>query len=341
MLSADTEKIGILAMAYHMPEGRKRLADVFRDEQVPFGTLAKNIDFVRDLGIDEVWVTEEMPSELALKAARKALKESGLDPSEIDVIIDFSSIPEDFPGPTWSAAGLIQEALGCHRAFATAVNCGGCASYHVALKSACALLASSDRFQTALLVAGDRTPRYNKVYYPITVASDGGGCLILKKGHGSRVVLGCEIRSIGRLHDVWYVPGLPNRKPLEPPTEKLLHMHCDLEKFNRGVIPVNFVMFRKVMQQLLTRLGKTFADVDYYIYPSFSTWDQAYFMKAFGVPPEKVYLENRKRHGHVQENDMLINYVDALEEGRIPSDATVMVVSNGAGFLWAAALVQS
>lgn len=333
-------RIGILSQAYYMPEGRKPVAEVFVDEAkfVKFGTLAKNIDFKRDVGIDEVWVTEDMPSALASRAVRDALEQAGIAGSAVDLIVDFSSIPEDYVGPIWSMAGLIQEEIGAKRAFATSVNCGGCASYHVALKTVCALMESDDRYQTALLFAGDRTPRFNKTYYPITVASDGAGALILKKGHDRGVILGTEIRSIGRLHDVWYVPGLPH-EPTGPLEEQLLHMHCDLKKFNEGVIPVNFFMFRNVLEDILKRTQLRAEDIDYYIYPSFSTWDQAYFMKAFKIPPEKIYLDNRKRHGHVQECDMVVNYVDAIREGRVKAGDRVMVISNGAGFLWGAAVV--
>lgn len=334
------DSIGILSEAYYLPPDKKLVADVFRDEKVPFGTLSKNIDFQRDVGIEDIYVTEEMPSVLALEASKRAIEKAGIRPEDIDLVVDFTSIPEDYVGPTWSAAGLVQERLGLTRAFATAVNTGGCASYHIALKAVSALMLSDPDFDTALLFAGDRTPRFNKTYYPITVASDGGSALILKRNCERARILGIETISVGRLHDVWYVPGLQNRTSDEDVSEELLHMYAKMDEFNAGVIPINFFMFRKVMEKLLTGLGMTFDDVDYYVYPTFSTWDQAYFMKRFGLTPEKVYTKALKHRGHVQESDMVLNYVDALAEGSIRKGDKVMVVSNGAGFAWSAALVE-
>lgn len=334
------DTVGILSEAFYLPPDKKLVSDVFRDEKVPFGTLLKNIDFQRDIGIEDIHVTDEMPSSLAIKASKLAIEKAGIDPGVIDLVVDFTSIPEDYVGPTWSAAGLVQDELGIGNAFATAVNTGGCASYHLALKTVMALMQSDDRCETALLFAGDRTPEFNKTYYPITVASDGGSALILRKNSARAKILGVETISVGRLHDVWYVPGLQNRKPGEEATEELLHMFAKMDKFNEGVIPINFVMFRKVMEKLLNKLGLSFDDVDYYIYPTFSTWDQGYFMKRFRLTPDKVYTKALKHRGHVQESDMVINYAEAVEQGLINKGDKVMVVSNGAGFAWSAALVH-
>lgn len=332
--------IGIAAEAYYLPETKKKVSDVFRDEDIPFGTLAKNIDFRRDIGIEEIHVTEELASALALKAVQKTLLQAGMSGSDIDFIIDFTSVPQDYIGPTWSAAGFIQKEIGAQKAFSTAITTGGCASYHFALKTACAIMTAEPEMEIALLFAGDRTPRFNKTYYPITVASDGGSALILKKGSERGKLLALDTISIGRLHDVWYVPGLGHRKSDTSDLEKLLHMHCDMKKFNDGVIPVNFFMFKKIVKHVLEMAQKTLEDIDVFIYPNFSTWDQDYFSKAIGMARERVYTKRLKERGHVQESDMVINYADAVADNVIKKGSLVMVISNGAGFAWSAALVQ-
>lgn len=332
--------IGILAEAYYLPPSKKKVQDILDAENIPFGTFAKNVDFRRDIGIEEVHVTDEMPSEVAVKTAKNVISKSGVSGSEIDLIIDFTSLPQDYIGPTWSAAGLVQEAIGADRAFCTALTVGGCASYHFAMRSALALMRSDEKINTVLLVAGDRTPDLNKTYYPITVASDGGGALILKKGCDRAVILGIETISIGRLHDVWYVPGLGRKKPDEEASETLIHMYCNMKKFNEGVIIRNFFMFRKVINKLLSRIGMTMDDIDYFVYPTFSTWDQKYFCEALNIPREKVSTEGLRHRGHVQESDMVINYARAVEDGAIKKGDIVMVVSNGAGFAWSAVVVR-
>lgn len=335
------EQIGILSSGYYLPPERKSVVEIFRDEELPEGSPAAGVDFRRDIGIEAVHLAgDELPSELGLEASRRALAGAGLEPGDLDLIVDFTSIPEDYVAPTWAAAGLVQAELGAERALATAVNTGGCASYHVALKTACAMMRSDERLRRALLFAGDKTPALNKTYFPITVTCDGGSAVVLEKGHDRRAVLAVEVVTVGQLHDVWYVPGITNPEPGEPVSEKLLHMKSDLELFKKNVIPINLFMFRRVMTACLQRTGMKLTDVDYFVYPTFSAWDLAGFCKGMRIPREKIYADGLGRHGHIQENDMVVNYEDAAAEGRIGEGDLVMVTTNGAGFTWGAALIR-
>ncbi|WP_457654439.1 3-oxoacyl-ACP synthase III family protein [Rhodocaloribacter sp.] len=332
--------VGILAAAYFLPPARKPVAEVFRDEEIPAVKLAADVDFRRDIGIEAVHVAAgRSAAELALEAVRRVMDEAGMDPEEIDLIVDFTSIPEDHPAPTWSAAGLVQREIGARRAFATAVNTGGCASFHATLKTVLAWMRGSDRLRTALLFTGDKTPALNHTYYPITVICDGGSATLLRKNHERRVILGVETATVGKLHDVWFIPGFHNRDPANE-AQTWLHMKSDLPKFNAEVIPINLFMFRRVMRGALKQAGLKMKDVDYFIYPTFSTWDQRSFCQGFRIPPEKIYTAGLERHGHLQETDMVLNYEDAVREGLIREGDTVMVTTNGAGFAWGAAVIR-
>ncbi len=332
--------VGILASAYYLPPARKPLEEVFRDEDIPAGGLSADVDFQRDIGIEAVHVAEESAAaDLALEAVRRVIDEAAIDPGEIDLIVDFTSIPEDYPAPTWSAAGLVQRAIGARRAFATAVNTGGCASFHATLKTVLAWMRGDERLHTALLFTGDKTPARNHTYYPITVICDGGSATLLRKNHDRRVILGVETATVGKLHDVWYIPGFHHRDPAEE-SPTWLHMKSNLPKFNAEVIPINLFMFRRVMRGALKQAGLKMKDVDYFIYPTFSTWDQRSFCRGFRIPPEKIYTAGLERHGHLQETDMVLNYEDAVREGLIREGDTVMATTNGAGFAWGAAVIR-
>src|SRR6476646_29580 len=205
--------IGILEANYYLPATKKSLSQVFEDEEKPAEVFGANVDFEKDIGIDALHVAQhETATDLCVNAARITMAKAGIDPNEIDLIIDFTSIPEDYVAPTWSAAGQVQKAIGATRAFTTAINTGGCASYQTTLKVACSLMSANDRYNTALLVAGDKTPEFNHNYFPITVVSDGGSAVILKKGLDRRRILGVEVATLGKLHDIWVIPGIHNRK---------------------------------------------------------------------------------------------------------------------------------
>jgi 3-oxoacyl-[acyl-carrier-protein] synthase-3 len=74
-------------------------------------------------------------------------------------------------------------------------------------------MSANDRYNTVLLIAGDKTPEFNHNYFPITVVSDGGSAVILQKNMTKRRILGIEVATVGRLHDMWVIPGIHNRKP--------------------------------------------------------------------------------------------------------------------------------
>lgn len=138
---------------------------------------------------------------------------------------------------------------------------------------------------------------------------------------------------------MWYIPGFHNRD-VNDGKDKWLHMTADIAKFNKEVIPINLFMFRKVMRDALARIGRKQHEVSYYVYPTFSTWDQKAFCNAFMIPPEKIFTDGLQRHGHLQETDMVLDYVDAMDEGHIKDGDLVMLTTNGAGFSWGAALIQ-
>ena len=336
------QNIGIFEANYYLPPTKKPLSQIFSDEEKPTAVFDANVDFEKDIGIDALHVASgESAADLCINAAKITMAKAGIDPKEIDLIIDFTSIPEDYVAPTWSAAGQVQQAIGATRAFTTAINTGGCASYQTTLKVACSLLSANDRYHTALLVAGDKAPEYNHNYFPITVVSDGGSAVILRKNMATRRILGVEIATVGRLHDMWVIPGIHNRRAedIGGKYPRWLHVCGDILRFNKELIPINLFMFRKVMLAVLKQVGKKMEDVAYFVYPTFSAWDQNAFLKAFGLPREKVSIENM-HHGHLQETDMVVGYVDAIAADKIKDGDLVMLATNGAGFSWGASLVQ-
>ena len=336
-----TTGIGILSSAYYLPSETAGVSEIFGREAIPQERLVADIDFQLDIGIERVHLAgEASAASLGLAASRQAMEKASIGADELDLIVDFTSVPEEHPAPTWSAAGLIQKELGAQLAWATAVNTGGCASYHVALKTTCALMAADPKLNTALLFAGDKVPPFNHTYYPITVICDGGSALILRKGYSRRVILAVEVATVGKLHDIWYVPGFHNRDEERVPDMSWLHMTCNVPKFNKEVIPINLFMFRRVMRAAMKQAGLKSSEIDYTIYPTFSSWDQESFCRGMRIDPEKIYTAGLARHGHLQETDMVLNFVDAEEAGIMAPGDKIMVTGNGAGFTWGAAIIE-
>lgn len=86
--------IGILEANYYLPSTKKVLSQIFEDEEKPTEAFAANVDFEKDIGIEALHVARnETAADLAINAAKRTMARSGIDSQEIDLIIDFTSIP--------------------------------------------------------------------------------------------------------------------------------------------------------------------------------------------------------------------------------------------------------
>src|ERR1043166_6309186 len=85
------DNIGIFEANYYLPETIKTLTQLFEDEEKSSEVFDANVDFHKDIGIDALHVAKkERAADLCINAARMTMEKSGIDPKEIDLIIDFT-----------------------------------------------------------------------------------------------------------------------------------------------------------------------------------------------------------------------------------------------------------
>ncbi|MEL7026170.1 MAG: beta-ketoacyl-ACP synthase III [Pseudomonadota bacterium] len=148
-------------------------------------------------------------SDLAQRAARAALANAKLDPSDIDAIVLATSTADlTFP----SAATMVQNALGMVGGFAFDIQ-AVCAGFVFALGNANALIVSGQA--NRVLVIGAET--FSRILDfedrgTCVLFGDGAGALILEaaEGQGStddRGILSVDLNSDGRHRDILYVDG--------------------------------------------------------------------------------------------------------------------------------------
>lgn len=186
----------------------------------------------------------ETTSDLATKAALAALRDAGMDASEVDAIVLATSTADlIFP----SAATMVQAKLGMTRGFAFDLQ-AVCAGYVYALTNANALILSGQA-KTVLVIGaetfsklmdwGDRTT--------CVLFGDGAGALVLKAEeqpgtNTDRGILSSDLNSDGRFKDLLYVDGgvstgrtghlrMEGKEVFRHAIEKLAETaHCALEK---------------------------------------------------------------------------------------------------------------
>jgi len=151
----------------------------------------------------------ETTSEMAAKAAQKALDAAGLSADDLDAIIVATSTPDlTFP----SAATMVQNHLGMSAGFAFDIQ-AVCAGFVFALANANALIVSGQA--TRIMVIGAET--FSRILDwedrgTCVLFGDGAGALILEAASGEgtnddRGILATDLNSDGRYRDILYVDG--------------------------------------------------------------------------------------------------------------------------------------
>ena len=155
----------------------------------------------------------QLTSDLAIKAANKALKASGLTGKDIDVIIVGTTTPDDtFP----SSAVKVQAALKMNHGFAFDVQ-AVCSGFVYAMTIADNLIRGGE-VRRALVIGADTLSRILNWEDRSTCVlfGDGAGAIVLEASEQNgevtdRGILGSVMHSDGRLRELLYVNGGPSR----------------------------------------------------------------------------------------------------------------------------------
>ncbi len=325
--------IGIAAAAVVLPGRKCATRDLFQEESLTFHPAV-----AERLGIDEVPICDdEAGSVMALTACQKALQRAELEAAQVDLIVDYSILPQEYLVPAWNMSNKLQHELGAKKAFTVGFSGGGASNFLVALSSAVAVLQANEKLASALLVAADVTIPGNRILNsadPVTVFGDSAGALVLRKGIEGSVVIGTELNSEGSYHDVCYIPGGALAHPDDP---ALYRMKLDKQRYEKAP---KHEKLRDMLALHLERTGNSRDDIVFGLYPNLSLEDQQRFAEALGFGSDQIDRANLKSHGHLQGTDFVVNYLSMLESNRVSRGQYFLLASHGMGFLAGVSLLR-
>lgn len=273
----------------------------------------------------------EKTSDLALAAARAALKDAGMDAGELDLIICCTTTPDEtFP----STATMVQSRLGMTRgaAFDLQAVCSGfiyglsVADNMIRGGQARTVLVIGAESMSRLLDWNDRTT--------CVLFGDGAGALVLQahdgKGDNSdRGILNTRLFSDGRLHDMLYVDGGPSSTR----TTGFLRMQGK-EVFRHAVTNI-----AEAIQASADAAGIPVADIDWFVPHQANQRILDGTAKKLGIPPEKV-ISTVAVHGNTSAASVPLALEVAVRDGRVKKGDLVLLEAMGGGFTWGAALIR-
>ncbi len=311
----------------------------------PAKTLT-NADLERMVATSDEWITErtgirerriaatgEACSDLALKAAERALASADVRADDLDLIL-LATCTGDYPLP--ATACLIQHQLGATKAAACDIS-AACCGFVYALSVADAYVRTGMRH---VLVIG------SEVMSAITDWSDRNTCILFGDGAGAAVisaseedrgVLSTHLRSDGVLSELIAVPGGGSRLPL---SEKVIaeKMNCIKMKGNE-TFKVAVRMLEEIARETLATNRLRIEDLDLYVPHQANMRILKAVAERLGLPLDKVML-NLDKYGNTSAASIPIALDEAVRQGRIKDGSLVMLGAFGAGLTWASALIK-
>lgn len=306
--------------------------------------IMKNADFEGMVETSDEWIVQrtgirqrhiaaedETTASLGEAAAREALKNAGLTPDDIDLIVLATSTPNNtFP----ATAVEIQQRLGMRHGFAFDMQ-AVCSGFVYAVTTADlyirgglakrVLVIGSETFSRLL----DWTDRSTCVLF-----GDGAGALVLEAGEGEgsiadRGVLAASLRSDGMHREKLYVDGGPST------TGTVGHLRME----GREVFKHAVGMITDVIESTFDQAGITADDLAWFVPHQANKRIIDASAKKLGIAEEKVVV-TVDLHGNTSAASVPLALSIAVADGRIKRGDLVLLEAMGGGFTWGAVLIR-
>jgi len=274
-------------------------------------------------------------SDLAVEAAKAALAERGVAPSEVELIVVGTVTPDMFFPST---ACLVQHKLGCPGAWGFDVS-AACSAFVYALQCGNQYITTGSH-QKVLVIGAD-------VMSSIIDYTDRATCVIFGDGAGAVLLEPAENDSEGifdYLHEVdgsgggaLYMPGGGSLNPSshESVEKKMHYVHQD----GQAVFKYAVRKMAEVCEKILTRNGLTGKDVDAFIPHQANRRIIQATADRLKLRPESVII-NIDEYGNTTAGTIPLAMDTARRQGRLKKGSLVLLAAVGAGFTTGATLLR-
>jgi len=273
----------------------------------------------------------ERTSDLALNAAKAALKDAGATAEELDLIVVATTTPDEtFP----AVATNIQARLGMTRGAAFDVQ-AVCSGFVYAIAVADNFIKAGQARRVLVIGAEtmsrlmDWTDRSTCVLF-----GDGAGAVVLEASQGrgdssDRGVLSTQIYSDGRLHDLLYVDGGPST------TGTTGHLRMEgREVFRHAVINTT-----AAIEAAAKAAGVSVPDLDWIVPHQANQRILDATARRLDIPASRI-ISTIAEHGNTSAASVPLALAVGVADGRIKRGDLVLMEAMGGGFTWGASLVR-
>lgn len=319
--------------------------------------IVTNDDLAKIIDTNDEWIQErtgikerrwakhedkETTFTMGLEAAKRAIKNSGLDKDDIDFII-FATLSPDyyFPGP----GVQIQEALDIKTVGALDVR-NQCSGFVYAVSVADQFI-KTGMYKNILVIGSelqshgiDKTTRGRNIS---VIFGDGAGAAVLSREEDlSKGILSTHLHSEGKhaLELATEAPGMGTRWVTDIIEE---NNPDDLSYFpymnGQFVFKHAVARFSEVIIEGLVKNNLPKEAIDLLIPHQANLRISQFIQKKFGLSDDQVF-NNIQKYGNTTAASIPIALSEAWEEGRIKDGDVVVLAAFGSGFTWGSVIIK-
>ena len=334
--------VGIVGTGVYLPEGIMTAEDIARETKGVWSAEAVH----EKLGIRQ----KRMPldpvhdgtQEMGALAALDCLKNTGMDPKDIDVILCIGEEWKEYPLTT--SALYIQDRIGAVNAWGIDVQ-NRCCTTVSAMKIAKDMLLSDDDIKVVMVVGGyrngdyvDYTDRNMSMMYNLGA---GGGAILLRKNLGRNRLLGSHILSDGSLARTAGVEigGIAQPFTCENLEEGKRSLRLfEPEKMKNRLNEVSAKNWVTCIEKSLEKSKLTLQDLNYLAILHIKRSGHLGMLRDLGLNEDQaIYLED---YGHIGQVDQILSLHLALKEGKVKDGSVICMLAAGIGYVWAANIIK-
>lgn len=323
-------KVGILGLGAYLPS--KKLTNLDLEKMVE-----TTDEWIRTrTGIAERRIADpsEKTSDLAIKAAQEAVKNSKIDVQKIDLIIVATISPDsNFP----SMACKVQKALGATKAAAFDVS-AACSGYLYALTTAKQYI-QNGMSKYALIVAAERITSLIdwKDRNTCVLFGDGAGAAVLGKVTSGGIVADF-LQAFGDQGDLMQVVVEESRSPFSIDKDTAVKLPYVVMQ-GQELFKVAVNSMGDAVEAALKKAKLKISDVDCIVPHQANDRIISAVANKLKVPKEKIFI-NIDKYGNMSAASIAVALYEAVKSKRIKKGDNVVLVTFGAGLVSGANVIK-
>lgn len=303
----------------------------------------KNVEAKSGVVQRHIAADDETAFDLAARAADR-LFAAGHDKDAVDAVIFCTQSP-DYIMP--SNAFLLHAHLGLKDEVLAFDYNLACSGYIYGLAIARSLIIAGTATKV-LFATGDTYSRYiNKGDRSARVLfGDGAAVTLVTASEGGEGITDLMLATSGKHHRKFYVPAGGMRLPRSPETaieetdaSNNVRSKDDIYMDGMGVWSFIQSTVPKQIRALLERNRLAADDIDLYVFHQASKLTLDSLMKALRLGPERVFVDLAQT-GNLVSSSVPVALKKALDAGRIPPGATVLISGFGVGLSWGSMILK-